>query len=116
MNRKVCYLVSVSRAGHVTTSAASIADNQSGGRTGGYAYRCSKTALNQAMKSMSVDLAATGILILGMHPGWVQTDMGGANALLKAEISAKTMVESQATLGVGDHGAFKRYDNTTIPW
>lgn len=110
--------VSVSRAGivHITTSVASIAENESGGRTGGYAYRCSKSALNQAMKSMAVDLAATGILILGMHPGWVQTDMGGSNALLTAETSAKTMVESLATLGAGDHGAFRRYDNTTIPW
>jgi len=110
--------IGVSRAGivHISTSVASIAENLSGARTGGYAYRCSKSALNQAMKCMAVDLAESGILIMCMHPGWVQTDMGGSNALLTAETSAKTMAESLAILGAPDHGAFRRYDNTTIPW
>ena len=110
--------VGVSRAGivHISTAVASIAENSSGARTGGYAYRCSKSALNQAMMCMSIDLAESGILVMCMHPGWVQTDMGGPNALLTAETSAKTMVESLATLGAPDHGAFRRYDNSTIPW
>jgi len=110
--------VGVTRAGivHISTSVASIAENTSGARTGGYAYRCSKSALNQMMKCMAVDLEGSGILVMSMHPGWVQTDMGGSNALITAETSAKGMIESLATLGAADHGAFRRYDNTTIPW
>jgi len=110
--------VGVSRAAiiHVSTSVASVAENASGSATGGYAYRCSKSALNQMMKTMSVDLAASGILIMSMHPGWVQTDMGGPNALITAETSARTMMESLAKLGADDQGAFRRYDNTPIPW
>jgi len=110
--------IGVSRAGivHVSTSVASVAENTSGARTGGYAYRCSKSGLNQMMKTMAVDLAETGILILSMHPGWVQTDMGGPNALITAEHSARSMMESLSKLGADDHGAFRRYDNTTIRW
>lgn len=110
--------VDVSRAGivHISTAVASIAENSSGAKTGGFGYRCSKSALNQAMKCMAIDLEDSGILVMCIHPGWVQTDMGGSNALLTAETSAKTMVETLATLGPADHGAFRRYDNTTIPW
>jgi len=110
--------VGVARAAivHVSTAVASVAENSSGAATGGYAYRCSKSALNQMMKTMSVDLANSGILIMAMHPGWVQTDMGGPNALITAETSARTMMESLAKLGAGDQGAFRRYDNTPIPW
>lgn len=110
--------VGVNRAGivHISTAVASIAENSSGAATGGYAYRCSKSALNMAMKCMAVDTEGSGVLVMCMHPGWVQTDMGGPNALITAETSAKTMAESIATLGAADHGAFRRYDNTTIPW
>jgi len=110
--------IGVSRAGivHISTAVASVAENSSGARTGGYAYRCSKSGLNQMMKTMSVDLADSGILIMSMHPGWVQTAMGGPNALLTAETSAKAMMESLSKLGAEDHGSFRRYNNTPIPW
>ena len=41
----------------MSTAVASIAEN-TGGST--YAYRCSKSGLNQCMKSMSVDLKDKG--------------------------------------------------------
>lgn len=44
----------------------SIADNGSGGK---YAYRASKTALNQITKSMSIDLQSQGITCMLLHPG-----------------------------------------------
>ncbi|XP_054026250.1 uncharacterized protein LOC128898182 [Dryobates pubescens] len=39
-------------------------------------YRCSKTALNMLTKCQSLAYREHGILCIGVHPGWVQTDMG----------------------------------------
>jgi NAD(P)-dependent dehydrogenase (short-subunit alcohol dehydrogenase family) len=106
---------SVRRAAAIqmSTAVGSIAENTGGGL---YAYRCSKSGLNQAMKSLSVDLDKSGILIMSMHPGWVLTDMGGPNAMITTETCCKTMIETLAVLSDKDHGAFLRYNNTAIPW
>jgi NAD(P)-dependent dehydrogenase (short-subunit alcohol dehydrogenase family) len=48
--------------------------------TGGYlSYRCSKAALNMLAQTAAGELKPRGIKFLCMHPGWVQTDMGGRN-------------------------------------
>ncbi|NWV17604.1 GSFK dehydrogenase, partial [Origma solitaria] len=41
-------------------------------------YRCSKAALNMLTKCQSLAYRANGILCVALHPGWVQTDLGGA--------------------------------------
>jgi len=97
----------------MSTAVASIAENSGGGT---YAYRCSKSALNMSMKSLSVDLAKTGILVMAMHPGWVLTEMGGPNAQISTETCCQTMLQTLAGLGEKDHGAFLRYNNTSIQW
>lgn len=53
---------------NISAVLGSIGDNLSGGY---YAYRASKTALNQVSKSMSVDLRKEKILVTMLHPGWV---------------------------------------------
>ena len=45
-----------------------------------YQYRTSKAALNMAMPVLSKELAPRGISVATISPGWVKTDMGGANA------------------------------------
>jgi len=97
----------------MSTAVASIAENTSGGT---YAYRCSKSALNMSMKSLSVDLGSTGILVMAMHPGWVLTDMGGPNAQISTKTCCETMIQTLAQLSEKDHGAFLRYNNTAIQW
>ena len=44
----------------------SVADNSGGAN---YAYRASKSALNQITKSMSIDLESQGITSVLIHPG-----------------------------------------------
>ena len=80
----------------MSTAVASIAENSGGGT---YAYRCSKTALNMSMKSLSVDLAKTGILVMAMHPGWVLTEKGGPNAQISTETCCQSMLQTLAGLG-----------------
>ncbi|HBQ53643.1 MAG TPA: short-chain dehydrogenase, partial [Erythrobacter sp.] len=50
--------------------------------SGGYdLYRTSKVALNMLAKGVAEQhAAARGIAVLALHPGWVQTDMGGPQA------------------------------------
>ncbi|XP_017461160.1 PREDICTED: C-factor-like, partial [Rhagoletis zephyria] len=58
---------------NISSQMGSIDDNKSGGS---YAYRSSKAAQNMISKSLSVDLAPSKIIILALHPGWLQMDMG----------------------------------------
>jgi len=81
-----------------------------------YSYRCSKAALNMAMKSMAVDLEASGVLTLAIHPGWVKTDMGGPDALITTQTSVKAMLETLNDVTEKDHGSFITFDNKPLPW
>ena len=44
------------------------------------AYRISKAALNMYTKVLAERLKRQEIIVSSVHPGWVQTDMGGKNA------------------------------------
>lgn len=53
-------------------------------------YGISKTALNGLTQKLAVTGAASGVLAFSMCPGWVRTDMGGANATRSVEQGADT--------------------------
>ncbi|XP_011311995.1 uncharacterized oxidoreductase C663.06c [Fopius arisanus] len=98
---------------NMTSIIGSIQDNNMGGF---YPYRCSKTALNAATKSMSIDLLDDGILVACMHPGWVKTDMGGANAPLDVDSSVSDMIRTIQGLDETHNGAFLQHDGKVLPW
>ena len=97
----------------VTSKMGSIEDNTSGGS---YIYRSSKTALNQVVRSLAADLADDGLTAVVIHPGWVQTDMGGPNALIDTQTSVTGMVSVIDGLDSKDSGKFYNYDGSVIPW
>jgi len=97
----------------LSSKVGSIADNRSGGS---YYYRSSKTALNQAVKSLAVDYHGSGLKFVTLHPGWVQTDMGGPNALISAEESVTGLRQVIASLTPEQSGHFLNYDGNEIPW
>jgi len=84
--------------------------------TGSIAYRSSKTALNAAMRVIAHDMQHKGITIVNMHPGWIQTDMGGARANLTPEQSVSTMRQTIARLTMAQTGQFLNYDGQKIEW
>ena len=88
------------------------------GNDGGalYLYRSSKAAVNQVVKSLSIDLKQFGINVVALHPGWVQTDMGGANASINTHTSVNGLRQVLATIGPDDTGSFINYDGTSIAW
>ncbi len=97
----------------ITSKMGSIADNTSGDY---YLYRSSKAALNMVAKSLSIDLAPRGIITAVLHPGWVQTDMGGPNALITVQQSVAGMRRVIAQLAPADSGKFYAYDGKEIAW
>ncbi|KAH8267255.1 hypothetical protein KR026_004262 [Drosophila bipectinata] len=105
----------VNRAAIINMSSilASIQGNTDGGM---YAYRTSKTALNAATKSLSIDLYPQRIMCVSLHPGWVRTDMGGSNAPLDVETSTDTIVKTLLELGEPQNGSFINYDGSPLPW
>ncbi|MEZ0232419.1 MAG: SDR family oxidoreductase [Methylophilaceae bacterium] len=98
---------------NITSKMGSIADNTSGGS---YIYRSSKTALNMIIKSLSIELAPKGITTIVLHPGWVQTDMGGPNGLINVQQSVSGMRNVIEAITLADSGKFYAYDGKEIPW
>lgn len=98
---------------NISSLMGSLADNGSGGSI---LYRSSKAALNAAMKSLSIGLNAQGVGVLIFHPGWVQTDMGGANALIDAKTSVNGMCAVIENFTLPQSGAFIKYDGKSMPW
>tara|TARA_Y100000588_G_C14235666_1_gene917192 strand:- start:1104 stop:1787 length:684 start_codon:yes stop_codon:yes gene_type:complete len=83
---------------------------------GGYIYRSSKAALNSVVKSLSNDLLPQGVKTVALHPGWVQTEMGGPNALISAEESALGLKQVIESLTDDQSGGFYSYKGEQIPW
>ncbi|MDT6963492.1 MULTISPECIES: SDR family oxidoreductase [unclassified Cupriavidus] len=77
-------------------------------------YRVSKAAANAVVKAVSLD--ARHAICVALHPGWVQTDMGGPNADLKPQQSVAGMRRTLAGLTHHDNGSFHNYDGSPIPW
>ena len=98
---------------YITSKMGSINDNKGGGS---YVYRSSKAALNAVVKSISVDLRDSGFSVAVLHPGWVQTDMGGPNALIDVKTSVSKMIDVIDNLNSHNSGSFFNYDGGTIPW
>ena len=42
-----------------------------------YPYRVSKAGMHMLTKNFALDLAKDGINVIGVHPGWLKTRMGG---------------------------------------
>ncbi|SDD31501.1 NAD(P)-dependent dehydrogenase, short-chain alcohol dehydrogenase family [Myxococcus virescens] len=101
------------RVAHVTSRMGSLAANTDGGA---YAYRMSKAALNMAVRSMSTDLRPEGFVTVLLHPGWVQTDMGGPDATLPAPDSVRGMLRVIDGLSPEHSGRFFDYQGTEVPW
>lgn len=80
------------------------------------AYCVSKAALNMLSVKTAAALRSEGIGVVMLHPGWVQTDMGGRAAPMTIVESVTSIVETIDTLSLDDTGRFIRWDGHDHPW
>lgn len=79
-------------------------------------YAASKAALNMLTRGLLAAAEPQGLTLLSVHPGWVQTDMGGANATLTIEQSSAGIVSQiQTWRGKGGHH-FIDYSGKSLRW
>jgi len=97
----------------ITSQMGSMEWTKSGGS---YAYRMSKAAMNMSGRTLAFDRGAEGITVAMIHPGWVQTDMGGSTADLTPLESAEGIVKVVKGLTPTDNGTFFRWDGSVHPW
>ena len=96
-----------------SSQMGSIGNNQTGDR---YDYRLSKVALNMIAKNVANDLKPRGVTVVALHPGWVQTRMGGQNAPVTVQASVAGQQKLFDSLTVAQSGRFYNYDGTELPW
>ncbi|MAB26008.1 MULTISPECIES: SDR family NAD(P)-dependent oxidoreductase [Pseudomonas] len=80
-------------------------------------YRASKAALNSLSRGFAVKQALpAGVGVLNLHPGWVQSDMGGSYAPVTVEQSATGMVAVlEGALGLSEQ-RFVDFEGNTLSW
>lgn len=91
----------------------SIGANEAGGN---YEYRLSKVALNMIARNAANDLRPRGVTVVALHPGWVQTRMGGDGATVSVQTSVAGQQQLFDTLKLAHSGRFFNYDGTELPW
>jgi NAD(P)-dependent dehydrogenase (short-subunit alcohol dehydrogenase family) len=79
------------------------------------AYDSSKTALNAFTVHLAHELKNTPIKVNSAHPGWVKTDMGGAQAPMQLADGAKTSVQLATLPPDGPSGGFFHLGER-LPW
>ena len=81
-------------------------------------YRVSKAALNMVVRCTQAE--QPDITVLAIHPGWVQTDMGGAQAPLTPSQSASSLRQTLSQVleqrDQKHRGAFFNHDGNPLPW
>lgn len=91
----------------------SLEDNRSGGY---YVYRSGKAAVAMVVRSLAADLSELGITAVVLHPGWVQTEIGGPGAILTPRESVLGLRKVLDSLTLEDSGRFFNYDGRELPW
>lgn len=85
-------------------------------RFGTPSYNISKAALNMATALMARALADRGIAVIALSPGWVRTDMGGADAELEPAQAMAGLLRVAQSLGPDDSGRFLDWQGDAVPW
>ena len=83
---------------------------------GMYIYSTTKAAVGKAAKILSIDWKDEPVIVSVMHPGYVQTDMGGPNAEITPQESASGIRNVIADLKPEDSGNFYKWNGDIHPW
>jgi NAD(P)-dependent dehydrogenase (short-subunit alcohol dehydrogenase family) len=84
--------------------------------SGGWLYRASKAALNVVLRAASIELGAQGVTCMAFHPGWVRTDMGGADADLDVGTAVTSLRRVIDAANASHNGKFLNYNGEQLSW
>ena len=98
---------------NVSSEAGSIADCW---RESEFAYSMSKAALNMQSKILQNYLKPHGFKILAVHPGWMRTDMGGAQADIHVDEAAEGIFNLAAKKWNLDDEIYMDYRAQPMRW
>ena len=110
------------RVATLSARVGSIGDNRLGGW---FAYRGSKAALNQLVRTTSIQWARLPrpILCVALHPGTVKTDLSAPftrpsykGRVFDSREAAAQLLGVLGGLGLEDTGGFFAWDGRRIPW
>ncbi|MBV8657654.1 MAG: SDR family NAD(P)-dependent oxidoreductase [Burkholderiales bacterium] len=79
-------------------------------------YRTSKAAVNMVVKSYANAWRERSVRAIALHPGWVQTDMGGSNADIDVATSVRGLRAVLAAGGMERSGGYFDYAGNALPW
>ena len=85
-------------------------------RFGTPSYNISKAAQNMATVLLAHALRDRGIRVVALHPGWVQTEMGGDGAQIAATASVAGLLKVIDGLTLDDSGRFLDWQGQPQPW
>ena len=77
-------------------------------------YNSSKSVMN--MVTVMSATADPEVAYVALHPGWVQSDMGGPKAAISVEQSADGIVTTLNGITSADSGRFLNIDGSDHPW
>ncbi|KAI9321041.1 4-dihydrotrisporin dehydrogenase [Dichotomocladium elegans] len=116
MMQELVPLLKKGKTRHIINISSIMGSNANTTRGTGPAYRVSKAAENMLTRAWAGELGDEGFVVIAMHPGWVQTDMGGSDAPLKPEQSVSGMLSVLDKLVSSQNGAFLDFKGDTVPW
>ena len=85
-------------------------------RFGTPSYDISKAAQNMASVLLAQALGERGIVVLALHPGWVQTEMGGANAQVAPANAVAGLLQVIDAATPAQSGSFLDWRGQPLPW
>ena len=81
-----------------------------------YGYRMSKAAANMLAVNLSKELIHDNVSVVAIHPGWVQTDMGGASAREDVNVSVLGIMNVIVDLSINNTGEFYDFNGKKLPF
>jgi NAD(P)-dependent dehydrogenase (short-subunit alcohol dehydrogenase family) len=101
------------RIANISSGAGSISEKEDSDY---YPYSVSKAALNMLTRALAAEFRPKGIVVAAISPGWVKTDMGGPNAPLTPQESARALFRTISGLTMKHSGKFLDRNGGSSAW